>query len=178
MRVKAKWLVNCAGLGAQDLARSIVGLPACAIPPLHLAKGSYFALRGRAPCQRLVYPMPEPGGLGIHLTLDLAGSARFGPDVEWVERVDYTVNSDRMEKFEQSIRRYWPGLPDGALAPAHCGIRPKLSVPGEPNADFSILGPADLGVPGQLHLFGIESPGLTSALAIAQHVSAIVARHP
>jgi L-2-hydroxyglutarate oxidase LhgO len=144
------------------------------MPSSHLAKGSYFALRGRAPFSRLIYPLPESGGLGVHLTLDLAGRARFGPDVEWVDRIDYAVDPARSEPFYQRIREFWPGLPDGALVRDFAGIRPKLSGPGEPAADFRIDGPAAHGVPGVVNLFGIESPGLTAALAIAERVAAMV----
>ncbi|MGD3380904.1 FAD-dependent oxidoreductase, partial [Xanthomonas citri pv. citri] len=137
------------------------------------AKGSYFSLAGRTPFTHLVYPLPEPGGLGTHLTLDLAGRARFGPDVEWVDTLDYTLDPRRGERF-YAIRRYWPGLADGALQPAYTGIRPKISGPGQANADFRIDGPAHHGIAGLVNLFGIESPGLTSALAIADHVCALL----
>jgi L-2-hydroxyglutarate oxidase LhgO len=172
--LKARWVVNAAGLEAPVLARRIAGLPEAGMPSSHLAKGSYFALRGRAPFSRLIYPLPESGGLGVHLTLDLAGRARFGPDVEWVDRIDYAADPARGEPFYDRIREFWPGLPDGALVPDFAGIRPKLSGPGEPAADFRIDGPAAHGVPGVVNLFGIESPGLTAALAIAERVAAMV----
>ncbi|MCW2244577.1 L-2-hydroxyglutarate oxidase LhgO [Azospirillum fermentarium] len=169
-------LVNAAGHGAWAVARAVHGLPVRHVPPRHLAKGNYFALaQGRSPFSRLVYPVPEDGGLGVHLTLDLGGQARFGPDVEWCESLDYAVDPARGERFYDSIRRYWPALPDGALVPAYCGIRPKLTGPGQPAADFVIQGPADHGVPGLVNLFGIESPGLTACLAIADTVAGMLA---
>ncbi len=168
--VKAKLFVNCAGLHASRLAHAIDGLPEALIPETNYAKGNYFALSGRAPFSRLIYPIPEPGGLGVHLTLDLAGQARFGPDVEWVDAIDYTMDASRSEGFYGAIRKYWPDLRDGALYPAYCGIRPKLTDPGDPAADFVILGPDAHGLSGQIHLFGIESPGLTSSLALADRV--------
>ncbi len=171
MRIRTRLLVNCAGLQAQALAAALQGLPPGAVPPLHLAKGNYYSLARRAPFTRLIYPVPEPGGLGVHLTLDLAGQARFGPDVEWVDRLHYPVDPQRSAGFYASIRRYWPGLPDDALQPAYAGIRPKLSGPGDAARDFLIQGQAEHGVPGLVHLFGIESPGLTSCLAIAEEVA-------
>jgi len=150
------------------------GLPGGSIPALHLAKGSYYSLAGRAPFRRLVYPIPQEGGLGVHLTLDLAERARFGPDVEWVESPDYTVDPRRAQSFYGEIRRYWPGLPDGALQPAYAGIRPKLQGPGQPVRDFMIQGPRDHGITGLVNLYGIESPGLTAALAIGDHVAQLV----
>jgi L-2-hydroxyglutarate oxidase LhgO len=172
--LRTRLLVNCAGLQATRVARTIEGFPAGSIPTPYFAKGNYFALAAvRAPFQRLVYPVPEHGGLGVHLTLDLAGRARFGPDVQWLDcdPLDYTVDASRLPQFYQSIRQYWPGLPDGALIPAYCGIRPKITGPGEPPADFRIDGPEFHGVPGIINLFGIESPGLTASLAIADYVS-------
>jgi L-2-hydroxyglutarate oxidase LhgO len=166
-RLLAKLVVNSGGLFAQDIARSIEGIPAASIPPIHFAKGNYFSLARRAPFSRLIYPVPEPGGLGVHLTLDLAGQARFGPDVEWIERVNYDVDIRRADKFYGAIRRYWPGLPDNALQPGYSGIRPKLVPAGVADADFLIQGPRDHGVPGLLNLYGIESPGITASLAIA-----------
>jgi L-2-hydroxyglutarate oxidase LhgO len=171
----ARWVVNCAGLGAVDLARRTTGMPAAAIPPLCYAKGNYFSLAGRAPFSRLIYPVPEPGGLGVHLTLDLAGQARFGPDVEWVEELGYAVDPARAPAFEAAIRAYWPALPEHSLTPDYAGIRPKIAGPGEPPADFHIAGPAEHGVPGIVQLFGIESPGLTASLAIGEWVASIVA---
>lgn len=170
--LSARLVVNAAGLGAVALAQSLVGLPAATVPRLHVAKGNYFALSGvRPPFRRLVYPVPEPGGLGIHATIDLGGSVRFGPDVEWVERLDLTVDPARAERFYAAIRSYWPALPDGALHPDFAGLRPKITGPGEPAADFSILGPAEHGIEGLWNLFGIESPGLTSSLAIGAHLA-------
>ena len=168
------WLVNCAGLHAQEVASAIDPLPPAAIPRRVLARGCYFALPGRAPFSRLIYPVPADGGLGVHLTLDLAGQARFGPDVEWIDRIDYTVDPRRADRFYAEIRAYWPACPDGVLQPAYAGIRPKLSGPGEPAADFRIDGPATHGVDGLVNLFGIESPGLTASLAIGRTVAAMV----
>ena len=170
MQLRTRLLVNSAGLSAVAVARGIAGLEADHVPDAYLAKGNYYALAGRTPFSRLVYPVPEPGGLGVHLTLDLGGQARFGPDVEWVEEIDYAVDPRRAERFYGAIRNYWPGLPDGALQPAYAGMRPKIAGPGAPDADFVIQGPAVHGVPGLVNLFGIESPGLTSSLAIAEQV--------
>ena len=169
--IECRLLVNAAGLCAPAVARSIEGMPIELIPPAYLAKGSYFACGARAPFSRLIYPVPEPGGLGVHLTLDLAGQARFGPDVQWVNAVDYAVDPARAERFYPAIRRYWPTLPDGALMPSYSGIRPKIVPPAVAVQDFLIQGPRDHGIDGLINLFGIESPGLTSSLAIADHVS-------
>jgi len=174
--LKARCVVNAAGIEAPDLARRVEGLPAAQLPQAYYAKGSYFTLGGRAPFSRLIYPVPEPGGLGVHLTLDLGGQARFGPDVEWVERPDYTVDPRRADRFYDVIRAYWPGLKDGSLSPGYAGIRPKISAPGAAAADFRIDGPEAHGVPGLINLLGIESPGLTASLAIADEVGAIAAR--
>ncbi|HEX7327155.1 MAG TPA: NAD(P)/FAD-dependent oxidoreductase [Casimicrobiaceae bacterium] len=163
----ARSVFNCAGLDAARVAASIEGVPRAAIPRLRFCKGNYFRLAGRSPFSRLVYPLPEPGGLGVHLTLDLGGAARFGPDVEWIDAIDYAVDASRADRFYPAIRRYWPGLPDGALAPDYAGIRPKLHGPDEPARDFAIEGPQEHGVAGLVNLFGIESPGLTASLAIA-----------
>ncbi|KAF1047823.1 NAD(P)/FAD-dependent oxidoreductase [Xylophilus sp.] len=172
----ARTLVNAAGLGAQALARSIAGLDAAHVPPSHYAKGSYFTLAGRAPFSRLIYSVPEAAGLGVHLTLDLGGQARFGLDVQWVDSpADLVVDPARGDAFYAEVRRYWPALPDGALRPGYAGIRPKIQGPGEPACDFVIQGPAEHGVPGLMNLFGIESPGLTSALAIGERVAALAA---
>jgi len=165
-------VVNCAGLGAQRLARATEGYPAERVPRLVLAKGNYFAFAGRPVFSRLIYPVPVPGGLGVHVTLDLAGRMRFGPDVEWIEREDYDVDPRRALAFYQRIRDYWPGLPDDSLTPDYCGIRPKLTGPGEPAADFMIEGPAQHRFARIVHLFGIESPGLTCALSLAEEVTA------
>jgi L-2-hydroxyglutarate oxidase LhgO len=170
----ARSLVNSAGLSAPGVARLLEGFPAERIPTPHFLKGSYFALAGRAPFARLIYPLPGPHALGVHLTLDLAGRARFGPDVQWVGELDYAVDPQRATGFYASIRAWWPGLADGALEPAYSGIRPKITGPGEPAADFRIDGQAEHGVPGLVQLFGIESPGLTSSLAIAEHVAQLL----
>lgn len=169
----ARTVVNCAGLAAPALAAAIRGLPASYVPRAYYAKGNYFGLSGRAPFSRLIYPVPEPGGLGVHLTLDLGGRARFGPDVEWVTTIDYRVDPARAERFYDAIRAYWPALEDRALHADYAGIRPKIAGPGEPAADFRIEGPQVHGVKGLVNLFGIESPGLTAALAIADHVAAL-----
>lgn len=168
--VKAKILINSAGLKAPSAAKAMQGYRAQLAPKELYAKGNYYSLARRAPFSRLIYPVPEPGGLGVHLTLDLAGQARFGPDVEWVDELDYRVDAARAAHFYAAIRRYWPGLPDGALVPGYSGIRPKTAGPGEPAADFQIQGPAAHGVPGLVHLFGIESPGLTASLALSRLV--------
>jgi len=164
-------VVNAAGLGAQALARLTEDYATERVPPLVLAKGNYFGCLGKPAFSRLIYPAPVDGGLGTHVTLDLAGRMRFGPDVEWIDREEYEVAPRRAESFYASIRRYWPGLPDGALVPDYSGIRPKLTGPGEKAADFMIDGPAEHGLPGLVHLFGIESPGLTSCLSIAEDVA-------
>jgi L-2-hydroxyglutarate oxidase LhgO len=169
--IGARLLVNCAGPRAPSVARRIEGYPASAAPRELYAKGNYFALAGRSPFSRLVYPVPEPGGLGVHVTLDLAGQARFGPDVEWIDRIAYDVDPRRAERFYGAIRRYWPALADGALSPGYAGVRPKISGPSEPAADFVVQGPREHGVAGLVHLFGIESPGLTASLALANVVA-------
>jgi L-2-hydroxyglutarate oxidase LhgO len=174
MRLRATTLVNSAGHGAPALAARMRGLAPQHVPRAWYAKGSYFSLSARTPFTHLIYPLPEPGGLGTHLTLDLAGRARFGPDVEWVDGLDYALDPARAERFYAAIRRYWPVLPDHSLQPAYTGIRPKISGPGEPNADFRIDGPATHGIAGLVNLFGIESPGLTSSLAIGDHVCALL----
>jgi len=163
-------VINAAGHGAQALARATEGYPDARVPRLVLAKGNYFAYTGRPAFSRLVYPAPVPGGLGIHVTLDLAGRMRFGPDVQWIDRYDFDVDPTRVTTFYPAIRAYWPGLPDGTLVPDYAGIRPKLTGPGEPAADFMIDGPADHGLPRLVHLFGIESPGLTASLSLAEEV--------
>jgi L-2-hydroxyglutarate oxidase LhgO len=169
-RLLARTVVNSAGLHAQEVARGLEGFPAERIPPAYYCKGNYFSLSGRSPFARLVYPAPESAGLGVHLTLDLSGQARFGPDVEWIERIDYDVDPGRSRVFYDAIRRYWPALKDGSLQPAYCGIRPKIQSRTEPSRDFLIEGPAEHGVAGLVNLFGVESPGLTASLAIADHV--------
>jgi len=171
IELAAQVVVNSAGLQAQEVARRIAGIPPESIPPSVYAKGSYYVLQGRSPFRRLIYPVPERGGLGVHLTLDLAGQARFGPDVEWVDRLDYAVDPARAGSFYRLIRRYWPGLPDDSLHPGYAGIRPKLSSEGITSADFLIQGAQAHGVPGLINLYGIESPGLTSSLAIGEQVA-------
>jgi L-2-hydroxyglutarate oxidase LhgO len=168
-------IVNCAGLGAQTVARAVADYPAGRVPRLVLAKGNYFSCAGRPAFSRLIYPTPVDGGLGVHVTLDLAGRMRFGPDVEWIEAEHYAVDAARAASFYARIRSYWPGLPDGALAADYSGIRPKLTGPGEPAADFLIDGPAQHGLPGLVMMFGIESPGLTSSLSLADDVAAQLA---
>jgi len=168
--IKAKIVVNSAGLRAPTVAKLIDGYPPSFAPRELYAKGNYYSLAGRAPFSRLVYPVPEPGGLGVHVTLDLAGQARFGPDVEWVERISYDVDPRRADRFYAAIRRYWPRLPDDSLSPGYAGIRPKTAGPGEPAPDFEIQGPRKHGIAGLVHLFGIESPGLTASLSLAKAV--------
>jgi L-2-hydroxyglutarate oxidase LhgO len=173
--VRCRTVVNAAGLYAQAVARSMAGLPPASVPACHYAKGHYYVLAGRPPFRRLVYPIAVAGGLGVHVTLDLGGRARFGPDVTWVDGVDYSFDERREAAFYAAIRRYWPALPDGALQPGYTGIRPKLGPAGTPAQDFVIQGPADHGVPGLVNLYGIESPGLTASLAIADRVAALAA---
>jgi len=167
-------VINCAGMYAPQVAGLIDGFPADRVPTPRFVKGNYFSLAGRSAFRHLVYPIPEAGGLGIHLTLDLAGRARFGPDVQWVDEPNYDVDPQRAERFYAAIRDYWPGLTDGALLPAYSGIRPRITGPTEPLADFRIDGPQFHGVRGLVNLFGIESPGLTASLAIADHVADLV----
>ena len=168
----AKCVVNAGGLHAVRVAHAITGVPGTSIPSMRYAKGNYFLYQGRSPFHHLVYPLPEPGGLGIHATLDLAGRTRFGPDVEWCDHVDYELDESRAAGFYAAVRRYWPDLADGSLTPGYVGVRPKLSGPGEPPADFMIEVAGEAGGARVVHLFGIESPGLTAALAIAAHVRA------
>lgn len=171
-----KWVINAAGLGAQALASRFDAMPGAAIPKAYYAQGNYFGYSGKVPFGRLIYPLPEPGGLGVHLTLDLAGSARFGPDVVWCETPDFIVRAERRVQFAAAIKRYWPGVVEDRLQPAFAGVRPKTVPQGGGEQDFIITGPAEHGVRGQIHLFGIESPGLTSSLAIADYVSALLER--
>lgn len=171
MMVKAKRVVNSAGFSAPLLAAKTTGLTAVHQPTGYYAKGNYFTLAGRVPFSKLIYPVPEKAGLGVHLTLDLGRQARFGPDVEWVETPDYVVDPTRGEAFYAAIRNYWPGLADNALQPGYAGIRPKLQAPGEAAQDFRIDGPKAHGIAGLVNLFGIESPGLTSSLAIGDYVA-------
>ena len=172
MQLSCNVLINASGLHAPTLARAIRGIPAASIPTEYLCKGSYFTLQGKAPFTRLIYPTPHHAGLGVHLTLDLGGQAKFGPDTEWIDTVDYDIDANRCAGFYEAVRTYWPGMPDASLSPGYTGIRPKVSGPHEPAADFMIVGPATHGVPGLVNLFGIESPGLTSSLAIAQETLA------
>ncbi|MBX3454559.1 NAD(P)/FAD-dependent oxidoreductase [Ferrovibrio sp.] len=180
MQLRCKLLVNAAGLLAQDVAARIEGLRAGSVPPSFYAKGNYFVLSGiKPPFSRLIYPVPEPGGLGTHVTIDLGGQMRFGPDVEWIERnadgsFAYAVDSTRGEKFYAAVRRYWPGLPDGAIQPGYSGIRPKLSRAGGKAEDFVIQGADQHNALGLVNLFGIESPGLTASLAIGEHVAQLL----
>ena len=167
-------LVNSAGLEAPLLARRIAGLPPESVPRDYYCRGVYFTLAGRAPFRRLVYPVPEAAGLGVHLTLDLAGQARFGPDTEWIDGIDYTVDPRRGERFYEAIRTYWPGLKDGALQPGYAGVRPKINGPRDAAADFVIQGPAEHGVAGCVNLYGIESPGITASLPLAAHVARLL----
>ncbi|MDZ4382382.1 MAG: NAD(P)/FAD-dependent oxidoreductase [Parvibaculum sp.] len=179
MTLRSRIVVNAGGLWAPALAARIEGLDAAHVPTAHFAKGNYFTLAGRAPFSHLVYPVPEAAGLGVHLTLDMGGQARFGPDVEWIDvpegtEPDYAVDPSRAALFYDAIRRYWPGLKDGALAPAYAGVRPKVNAPGEAAADFIVSRPETHGLPGLVNLFGIESPGLTASLAIAEMVQEMV----
>jgi L-2-hydroxyglutarate oxidase LhgO len=170
MTLRCNLLVNSAGLHAPFVARHIHGLPQDRVPTGYFAKGNYFTLAGRSPFTRLIYPVPVPGGLGVHLTMDLGGQAKFGPDVEWIDAIDYTVDPSRSDSFYAAVRTYWPGLKDGALQPGYAGIRPKTVPKGAPAQDFVVQGPQTHGVAGLINLFGIESPGLTASLAIADHV--------
>jgi len=170
LSLRARCVVNAAGLAAPAVARRLAGQPEDRIPHAYFCKGSYFVLAGKPPFSRLVYPLPDEAGLGVHLTLDMGGQARFGPDVEWVSGEDYRLDPGRAQGFYGAIRRYWPGLPDNALAPGYTGIRPKIAGPGQPAADFVIAGPRTHGVGNLVNLFGIESPGLTACLALAQAV--------
>ena len=145
-------------------------MPSDRVPTAYYAKGNYFTLAGRSPFSRLIYPVPVPGGLGVHITVDMGGQAKFGPDVEWIGGIDYTVDPHRADKFYAAVRRYWPELRDGALQPGYAGIRPKIVPQGAPAAIFTVQGPAEHGVPGLINLFGIELPGLTSSLALAEQV--------
>jgi L-2-hydroxyglutarate oxidase LhgO len=179
MEVLVGTLINAAGLHAPRVATAIEALPRASIPPAYYAKGNYYSLTGRSPFSRLVYPMPNEAGLGVHISIDLGGQARFGPDVEWIDRIDYDVDPRRADAFYAAIRDYWPGLKDGQLAPGYAGIRPKIVGPKDKAADFVVQGPRDHGVTGLVNLYGIESPGLTAALAIADYVCELAVRkHP
>jgi len=170
LTLRANLLVNSGGLHACHFARHIHGLPQDRVPTEYFAKGNYFTLQGRSPFSRLIYPVPVPGGLGVHITIDLGGQARFGPDVEWIDTIDYTVDGSRADGFYDAVRKYWPDLRDGQLHPGYAGIRPKIVPKGAPAQDFVVQGPQHHGVPGLINLFGIESPGLTASMAIAEHV--------
>ena len=177
----ARIVVNAAGLAAPAIAQRLEGLSRDHVPQPYFAKGNYYSLSGRAPFSRLIYPVPERGGLGVHLTLDLAGQARFGPDVEWMETddvdaLDYSVDPRRAEVFYDAVRRYWPGLRDDSLQPSYAGVRPKLAPRGR-DSDFVLQGPDVHGVPGLLNLFGIESPGLTASLAIGKEARQLLQTH-
>ncbi len=163
-------VVNAAGLHAPEVARRIAGMPTQMVPTPYYARGNYFTLTGRSPFGRLIYPVPVAGGLGVHLTIDLGGQARFGPDVEWIDTIDYRVDPARAAGFYAAIRRYWPALPDGALQPGYAGIRPKIVPPSIAKQDFMMQDPTTHGVPGLINLFGIESPGLTASMALAEEV--------
>jgi L-2-hydroxyglutarate oxidase LhgO len=170
MTVACREVINAAGLGAQSVAHGIRGIPPANIPALYYAKGNYFSLIGRSPFTRLVYPVPDKASIGLHYTRDLAGRSRFGPDVEWVPEIGYDVDGRRAERFYESIRRYWPGLPDNSLQADYAGVRPKLQSPTEQPKDFMIQDASTHGIPGLVNLYGIESPGLTSSLALADYV--------
>lgn len=176
VEMRARCVINAAGLHAERVAHLIANRSdQVPIPRLRYAKGNYFVYQGKSPFRHLLYPLPEPGGLGIHATLDLAGRTRFGPDVEWSETLDYGLDAGRASRFYEAIRRYWPGLPDDSLSPGYVGIRPKLSGPGEPAEDFAIVLDRTAQGARLVHLFGIESPGLTASLAIGDHVCALAA---
>lgn len=170
-------VINATGHGAPVLAASCRGIASEFVPKAYMAKGNYFSLSGRTPFSSLIYPVPQPGGLEVHLTLDLGMQARFGPDVEWIGSPNPTDDPRRADAFYGAVRRYWPDLADGSLQPAYAGIRPKITPAGAPEADFQIQGPADHGVKGLVNLFGIESPGLTSSLAIADYVTGLLDAH-
>ncbi|MEI6096481.1 MAG: NAD(P)/FAD-dependent oxidoreductase [Gammaproteobacteria bacterium] len=177
MQIQTRLLINCAGMSAPAIAKKIEGLASEQIPKAYFAKGNYFSLSGKSPFHHLIYPIPEPGGLGVHLTLDMGGQAKFGPDVEWLdieseEQIDYTVNTSRGDGFYEAVRRYWPGLKDGSLQPDYSGVRAKIVPPNVPAGDFCFNGPQDHGLQGLFNLYGFESPGLTSSLAIAKHLEA------
>jgi len=177
LRLIASTVVNCAGLYAGRVAKSIHGFPSERVPTHYYAKGNYYTLSGRSPFNSLIYPVPEQAGLGVHVTIDLGGQVRFGPDVEWIDHINYDVDPRRSAVFYSAVRRYWPDLPDGALQPGYAGIRPKLQPPGGPAVDFLIQGPVDHGINGLIHLYGIESPGLTASLVIADYVITLLQQH-
>ena len=179
MQLQTQLLINCAGMSAPAVAQKIIGLSSDFIPKAYFAKGNYFSLTGKSPFKHLIYPIPEPGGLGVHLTLDMGGQAKFGPDVEWLDidqegQIDYTVNPKRGEGFYEAVRRYWPELKDGALQPDYSGVRAKIVPQNAPAGDFCFSGPAEHRLKGLFNLYGFESPGLTSSLAIAKHLEALI----
>lgn len=174
MSLAAGLVINCAGLWAQSIAASIEGIPAETVPPTYYCKGNYYTLSGKPPFTRPIYPVPEKAGLGVHVTVDLGGQVRFGPDVEWVDEIDYDVDPARADKFYAAVRKYYPALEDGSIQPGYSGIRPKIQAPGETARDFVIQGPDEHGVNGLINLFGIESPGMTSSLAIAEYVKKLL----
>ncbi|WP_029076494.1 NAD(P)/FAD-dependent oxidoreductase [Kaistia adipata] len=176
MHLRTRLLVNSAGLFAPAVAGTIAGLDPAHVPTAYYAKGNYFTLSGRSPFSRLIYPVPVPGGLGTHLTLDMGGQARFGPDVEWIDAIDYEVDTARLPLFVEAVKRYWPEIDAGRLQPGYAGIRPKIVPKGAPGQDFVVQGQAVHGVAGLINLFGIESPGLTASLALADHVAELALR--
>lgn len=176
MELTARCLINATGLSAPSVARRLLGLSVEHIPNAYFCKGSYFSLSGKSPFSRLIYPMPDNAGLGVHLTLDMGGQAKFGPDTEWIEAEDYSLDPRRAEVFYDAVRNYWPDLPDGALSPGYTGIRPKIADASSPAADFVIAGPATHGTPNLVNLFGIESPGLTACLALGEAACSALAQ--
>jgi len=179
MQIQTRLLINCAGMSAPAIAKKIEGLASEQIPKSYFAKGNYFSLTGKSPFSHLIYPIPEPGGLGVHLTLDMGGQAKFGPDVEWLdieseEQIDYSVDASRGDDFYEAVRRYWPGLKDGSLQPDYSGVRAKIVPPNVPAGDFCFNGPQDHGLQGLFNLYGFESPGLSSSLAIAKHLEGLI----
>lgn len=174
LSITCKQVINAAGHGACSLANTINNIAPQHVPTAAFAKGNYFRLQARTPVSRLIYPVPEPGGLGVHITVDLAGQSRFGPDVQWQDALDYDVDANRSNTFYDAIRRYWPALENDSLVPDYAGVRPKITLNGEPYLDFLIQGADTHGIAGLVNLFGIESPGLTASLAIAAHVSTLL----
>ena len=172
--LKAQIVVNSAGLYAQKTASAIAGIPRDTIPPCYYAKGNYYSLVGKPPFKRPIYPVPEKAGLGVHVTVDLGGQVRFGPDVEWIDELNYDVDPSRADAFYSAVRAYYPDLPDGSIQPGYSGIRPKLQAPGEPAKDFWVQGTSEHGISGLVNLYGIESPGLTASLAIADQVALLL----
>ncbi len=178
MQIRARTVVNAAGLTAPSVSRTIEGVPSATIPPQHLCKGHYYTLAGKSPFNRLIYPVGSGLWHGVHVTLDLGGQVKFGPDLTWLDSIDYSFDESREADFYKAIRHYYPALADGALVPGYTGIRPKITAQGEPAADFMIQGPAEHGIAGMVNLYGIESPGLTSSLAIGDHVASLLGMPP